>query len=221
MKGKPYLAALATFMYLTVFTIPSLSYHCSTLGQYMHDPSPACFDAVIVLIAYAYSKRDILVLTYGGALNIPKSLPVNMHEHFRTQYGLYGSSDASWLLRSVGGYLIMFYNGPLDWSVRIIKVICHSSAEAEIAAGCMMGKRIPFIRQLLSDCMFKLDRPIIIFLDNTAALALIEKMGASPKTAHFLRWQFYLRYLAVNKHIVPFFADTKNMLADPMTKVVD
>ena len=85
----------------------------------------------------------------------------------------------------------------------------------------MMGKRIPFIRQLLSDCMFKLDRPIIIFLDNTAALALIEKMGASPKTAHFLRWQFYLRYLAVHKHVVPFFADTKNMLADPMTKVVD
>ena len=115
----------------------------------------------------------------------------------------------------------MFYNGPLDWSVRIIKVICHSSAEAEIAAGCMMGKRIPFIRQLLSDCMFKLDKPIIIFLDNTAALALIEKMGASPKTAHFLRWQFYLRYLTVHKHVVPFFAPTKEMLADPMTKVVD
>jgi hypothetical protein len=115
----------------------------------------------------------------------------------------------------------MFYNGPLDWSTRIIKVICHSSAEAEIAAGCMMAKRIPFIRQLLSDCTFKLDRPIIIFLDNTAALALIEKMGASPKTAHFLRWQFYLRYMAVNKHIVPLFADTKNMLADAMTKVVD
>ena len=96
-----------------------------------------------------------------------------------------------------------------------------NSAEAEIAAGCMMGKRIPFIRQLLADCTFKLDRPIIIFLDNTAALALIEKMGASPKTAHFLRWQFYLRYLTVNKHIVPLFTDTKNMLADPMTKVVD
>ena len=28
-------------------------------------------------------------------------------------------------------------------------------------------------------------------------------------------------YLAVNKHVVPLFADTKNMLADPMTKVVD
>ena len=221
MRGKPYLAALATFMYLTVFTIPALSYHCSTLGQYMHDPSPACFEAVITLIAYAYSNRDILILTYGGALQIPKNLPGDMHEQFRAQHGLYGSSDASWLLRSIGGYIIMFYNGPLDWSVRIIKVICHSSAEAEIAAGCMMGKRITFIRQLLADCTFKLDRPITIFLDNTAALALIEKMGASPKTAHFLRWQFYLRYLTVNKHIAPFFTDTKNMLADPMTKVVD
>ena len=84
-----------------------------------------------------------------------------------------------------------------------------------------MGKRLVFIRHMLHDFSYKLERPIIIFLDNTAALALIEKMGASSKTAHFLRWQFYLRWLVVHKHVLPFFQPTKDMLGDPMTKIVD
>ena len=221
MKTKPYLPALATLMYVTVFTVPALAYHVSTLGQFMHDPSLAAYDAILHLIAYAYANRDTLVITYGGALRIPPGLPDSEIDAFRANFGLYGASDASWLLRSVGGYLIMFCNGPIDWSVRIIKVICHSSAEAEIAAGCMMGKRMPFIRQLLSDCHVTLERPIIVFLDNTAALLLIEKLGASPKTAHFLRWQFYLRWLVTHKHVLAYFVGTKYMLADPMTKCVD
>jgi len=221
MKTKPFLAALMTLMYVTVFTVPALAYHVSTLGQHMHDPSLAAYDAVLNLIAYAYANRDTLVITYGGVLRIPSGLPDSGLDAFRANFGLHGISDASWLLRSVGGYLLMFCNGPIDWSVRIIKVICHSSAEAEIAAGCMMGKRLPFIRQLLSDCHVKLEHPIVIFLDNTAALLLIDRMGASPKTAHFLRWQFYLRWLTTHNHVLPFFVPTKLMLADPMTKCVD
>ena len=134
-------------MYLTCFTIPLLDYHTSYLGQFSHDPSPAAELAVMQLIAYAYANRKTIgVLTYGGALSIPKSLPDKHVKDFQASHGLYGSSDASWLLRSVGGFIIMFLNGSLDWSVRFVKVICHSSAEAEIAAGCMMGKRLVFIR---------------------------------------------------------------------------
>jgi len=115
----------------------------------------------------------------------------------------------------------MFYNGPLDWGSRMVRVICHSSAEVEISAGCIMAKRFPFILQLLSDMQVKIEKPVICFLDNTAALALAERMGASPKTAHFLRWQFYLRKMVVDKFLSLLFAPTSQMIADPLTKVVD
>ena len=32
-------------------------------------------------------------------------------------------------------------NGPVDWSSKIIRVICHSSSEAVLAAECFLGKR--------------------------------------------------------------------------------
>ena len=94
MRGKPYLAALATMMYLTCFTIPLLDYHTSYLGQFSHDPSPAAELAVMQLIAYAYANRKTIgVLTYGGALSIPKSLPDKHVKDFQASHGLYGSSD--------------------------------------------------------------------------------------------------------------------------------
>ena len=76
----------------------------------------------------------------------------------------------------------------------------------------------------MADCSSTLDlglHPVIIFLDNTAALTLIDKMGASAKTAHFLRWQYYLRSMVMGKQCTAYFTPTKYMLADPMTKVVD
>ena len=36
----------------------------------MHDPSPACMDAVIGLIIYAYYHRDVDVIVYGGPLSV-------------------------------------------------------------------------------------------------------------------------------------------------------
>ena len=59
------------------------------------------------------------------------------HESFVEKGGLYATSDASWLLRSICGYIIMMANGPLDWTSKVVHVICHSSSEAEIAAASM------------------------------------------------------------------------------------
>ena len=147
--------------------------------------------------------------------------PASEHEHFVKKGDFYGSSDASWLLRSIGGYVIMMANGPLDWTVRIFRVICHSSAEAEIGAASLMHKRLAFVLQLLSDMKLKGLCPVIVFVDNTAALELCQKLGVTAKTAHFLRWLYYFRLSVLNKLSVPYFCPTKLMLADAMTKVVD
>ena len=67
MKTKPFLSALATLMYVAFWTLPHLVYYCSHLGQFMHDPSPHAFDAVIDLIIYSYFNRehDVIIYTKG------------------------------------------------------------------------------------------------------------------------------------------------------------
>jgi len=100
MSQKPYLAGLATMMYLAVFTLPVICYHCSHLGQFMHDPSEACFAALLDMIVYVHANRHSFVLTYGGAISIPASLPESHHSDFIASFGLHGYSDGSWPLRS-------------------------------------------------------------------------------------------------------------------------
>ena len=168
-----------------------------------------------------YHQREHDVIIYGGVPTIPAAIPRRRHQDFMKSLGLHMYTDASWLLRSPAGFIIFFCAGPIDWSARLIRVICHSTAEAEIAAGCMGGKRMIFITQLLGDFKIKLAGPAMILIDNTATEDLCNKFGVTPKTAHFLRWQHFLRWMVINHWAEIIFVGTKDQLADIMTKVVD
>jgi len=221
MRDIPYLPALATLMYTTHFTLAHLSYHTSFLGQFMHDASLAAWEAVKCLIIYAYHHRDVDVIVYGGSIHVPKAIPQNRRNDFLDTYGLHSYSDASWLLRSPAGYIVLLMNGPIDWASKLIRVICHSSAEAEIAAGCAAGKRIVFVTQILGEFMITIKQPPMLLIDNSATDDLCGKFGVTPKTAHFLRWQHYLRWLVKHRFAAIVFVGTKDQLADILTKVVD
>ena len=221
MKSQPFLPALATLMYVVHFTLPHLNYHTSFLGQFMHDPSQLAMDAVLGLVIYSYYHRDIDVIMYGGELSIPRVIPQRRRQDFLDSFGFHAYSDASWLLRSPAGYYIFLCNGPVDWAAKLIRVICHSSAESEIGAGCMLGKRMVFAIQFVKEFKVDLKLPALHLIDNTAADDLSNKFGVTPKTAHFLRWQFYLRWLVIHRWIELVFVPTKEQLADILTKVVD
>jgi hypothetical protein len=221
MKGVPFLSALATIMYIAHFSNPHVSYHTSFLGQFMHDPSYAGYLAVLDLIIYLYHNRDIDVIVYYPKPSIPKQIPGNQHAAFIASHGFHAWADASWLLRSPAGYFLFMSGGPIDWASRLIRVICLSSAEAEISAGSMAGKRLVFITELLGAFGIKLIAPIILLIDNSAAGDLTKKFGVSARTAHFLRWQHYLRWLVLHQYVTVVFVGTKEQLADILTKVVD
>ena len=222
MQNKPFLSALATIMYVAHWSLPHIAYHCSYLGQFMHDPSVAAFDAVISLIIYAYHNRSRDTITYTvGPFSMPRQIAESRRKVFDTNLGAHAYCDASWLLRSVSGYIILMCNGPVDWASKLIRVICHSSSEAEIAAGCFAGKRTVFIVQLCAEIGIKLDTPFIMLIDNSAALDLSQKLGVQTRTAHFLRWQHYLRWLVLHQYLELIFITTKEQLADMLTKVLD
>ncbi|NCF77925.1 MAG: DDE-type integrase/transposase/recombinase, partial [Proteobacteria bacterium] len=150
MKSKPFLAALATVMYISHWTFSHLTYHCSYLSQFMHAPSPHALEADYDMIIYAYHNRNIDIIIYTCNLyTMPRAIPDSSRKHFESSFGLHGYCDASWMLRSVAGYIVLMCNGPVDWASKGLRVICHSSAEAEIAGGCALGKRSVFILQFI------------------------------------------------------------------------
>ena len=221
MKSKPFLPALATMMYTSHWTLPHISHLCSSLGQFMHDASILAYEAVIEMIIYCYFNRDHDIIVYTiDQFTMPRQIPESRRSLFESAMGLHGYSDASWQLRSVGAYIIMMCNGPVDWKSILIRVICHSSSEAEIAAGCFLGKRAVFVKEYASEYHIPLGT-FMLLIDNSAALDLSKKLGVQSRTAHFLRWQHYLRWLCLHQYVELFFVPTKEQLADALTKVLD
>ena len=92
-------------MYVTHFTLPNFAFYSAFLGQFMHDPSMAGWEALLCLIIYAYYHRDDDVITYRAnrdSLFIPRCIPRDRHADFKDVYGFHSYCDASWLLRSSG-----------------------------------------------------------------------------------------------------------------------
>ena len=140
------------------------------------------------------------------------------HISLAQSHYLHGFVDGSWKIPSVAGMLVMMFGGPIDWSTKLIKVICHSSAETEVSAGSMLSKRLVNIRLLSGFLGVQIPAPIPVFIDSTAAIDITGKLGTSKRTAHFLRWQHYLRWMVQHQYVRLIFVGTKKQLADALTK---
>ena len=109
----------------------------------------------------------------------------------------------------------------VDWASVLVKVICHSSAEAEICAACKAGQRLMFVLQLMRELGHDIVSPTPFFIDNSATGELTQKMGASKRTQHFLRWQHYMRYLVNHDYAKVHFVRDAEQRADIATKMIN
>lgn len=222
MRDKPYLAACACLIWLQSTLRADIAVHVALLCQLMHDPSPAAWSAAVDLIAYTYYSKDTAI-TYTGdpALWKCPSEYIGEQAHFQESLGLHAYCDSSWKTRSLGGFVIFLAGGPIDWSTKLIRTVCHSSAEAEVAAGCALAKALVHTRQLASALCLAVVSPTPVFIDSAAAILIATNVGVTKRTLHFERWQHYLRD-CVGKHIIHLIhVVTKRQRADALTKVVD
>ena len=232
MADKPYLPLYASLLFKMCMTGPDLAYVLAFLGRFIGDPSIQAWTALLMVLAYCVKNKDGGV-TYGGDIKVPaffrdcaeyRSDPEKFNTRFKQQSGLFVLPDASWkTLRSFAAFVVMFANGAIDWSTKLIRVICHSSMEAEICAGCFATKRMMLVRSIMTELgsHFTIHGPIITCIDNSATKPVSQDEGVKRKTEHFLRWQHYLRWLVMHGYVVVFWISTKNQPVDFMTKLVD
>ena len=199
MKDKPYLSLLATVLYASVMTRPDVAYHVSYLCRFASDPSPACYKALLSVCNYLVTTAGLCLTLGGSEINgvYPESArPPIDNDKLTSGIGLHGWSDGSWKAKAnYAGYVVMAFNGPVEWGSKLIKVTMHSSSEIEIAAACLCAKRIMFLREMCNELGVEVKTPIPLLIDNSGAIDLCEKVGVSKRTEHFMRWQHYCRYL--------------------------
>jgi len=188
----------------------------------MHDPSPKCLAAARGVLSYLYKSKDKCI-RYGGEVRIPDGFEAHS-EHIARNFGFYGHSDSSWgndTPYPMFGFSVFLANGPICFISKLLKVVAWSSCEAEYAATAYCAKEIAFVRQLLLFLQVDLYGPIILGVDNTAAIDCAENMGVTPRTKHFKQAMHYFRDCVHDKWIKLLHITTDKQLADWFTKILD
>ena len=217
----PFLALVASMLYAVCTCRPDVCHDIAALCKFMHLPSTDCYKQALNVLGYLkqFPSRGI---TYRRIFTISSSINSEFAQIIQLCGGFYFYTDASWKVgHTYAGLAVMFAGGIIDWMSKLIKVICHSSAEAEVLAGSKGGRRIVFIRLLLKDMCRVISGPIVQVIDNTAAKDISEKNGASRRTEHFLRSHYDMRRAQLLRQILVLWAKGKVQLADILTKTLD
>lgn len=226
MKDKPHLSLLMTLLYVAIYTAPNCLHPIVRQGRYMSNPAPCNWTELCNLFGYMFHNKNqgLTIRRYFPIPKVPSAqpaFPVDDNQFVRNM-GFHVMPDASWkVLRTYAGHAIFVMGIAVDYQSQLIRVICHSTAEAEIAAACFAAKRAMYVLQLLRFLGHDICCPIAFLIDCSAVEDLSKKLGATKRTEHFLRWFHHFRWFVLQRYGVVHSISDPEMLADILTKGVN
>jgi hypothetical protein len=208
MDGKPYQALIGSLLYAARGTRPDISFAVQHLSQFSSNPSIAHWTAAKRILRYL-KKTINYAITYGDNSNITIS----------------AFSDADWganLIdrRSISGYMFSLAGGPIAWSSKKQTTVALSSMEAEYMALAHASQQAIWIHTLLSEMGHNITEPITIWVDNQAAIAHAITEMTMQRTKHIDIKYHFIRDAIAQELIIPDYIDTKDNLADFLTKAL-
>ena len=113
---------------------------------------------------------------------------------------------------------MFLYGGPIAFAAKRLKVVAHSSAEAEYAAASYASKEVAFVRNVCLELNVNLSGPLCLAVDNTAAIKIAENRGVTARTKHFSDSIHYIRHMLDHLILKLRYISTDKQLADGFTK---
>ncbi|KAE9248292.1 Retrovirus-related Pol polyprotein from transposon TNT 1-94 [Phytophthora fragariae] len=173
---------------------------------FLENPGEKHWDAGIKVVRYLLKTEDVGIVC-DGLLG--------------TQLDAY--SDADWAgnrddRRSVSGMLLMLCGAPVVWRSTFQKTVALSSTEAEYMALSDCVEECVWMRRLLKDIGAEQVGATVINEDNQGAMALAKNVRYQARTKHIDIRYHYIRKKVVSNEVGLEYVDTKNQLADFMTK---
>lgn len=134
-----------------------------------------------------------------------------------------GYADANWgrcldTHHSTTRYLFKAFGGPVAWRSHRQPTTALSTAEAEYMATSDVAWQALWLRQLLSDLGFTLDRPLTILNDNNAAILLSRDPVHHDKSKHIDIRHHHLREQVEKGNIEVQHISTTDNVTDMLTK---
>ncbi|CAL9017436.1 unnamed protein product [Prunus brigantina] len=189
-------------------TRPDIAYAVSVVSQFMHSPSEDHMGAVMRILRY-------LKVTPGKGLMFCKYGHTNVE----------GYTDADWAgsvtdRRSTSGYFTFVGGNLVTWRSKKQKVVSRSSAEAEYRGMAQGVCDLLWLRRLLRDLGFGPQKPMDLYCDNKAAIAIAHNPVQHDRTKHVEVDRHFVKE-KLDAEIISFpFISSEYQLADVLTKAV-
>ena len=122
--------------------------------------------------------------------------------------------------KSVTGYLTIIADACVTWKSARQECTAQHTAEAELVAVSEGVKESEWLWMLLEELGFPQDKPVVCWCDNTAAISIVCNPTNHSSTKHIETKYLYAREVSEKNRIVVKYCNTKDMVADALTKAL-
>ena len=132
---------------------------------------------------------------------------------------LVGYSDSDWhVAHSTSAHCIKFGEACVGYGSRRQHCISMSSTEAEVIAASQAALEMVYMRKLLREMGYELNKPTVLYVDNTGAVELSKHRKSCNRSRHVLRRYLKVRELVAQGEVEVKWIDTKENIADLLSK---
>lgn len=207
---KAYQSLVGELMHLMVQTRPDLAQSVSTLAQFMSNPTEEHWTAANRVLRYLQGTMYIGIC-YSRTLGV---------------WSMSVWTDSSWGedpddSRSTNGYVVLMGGGPAAWRSTKQQSVALSSTEAEYMGQTMAATQVMWTRGLLKELQIEGTIPkdaTVIYADNQGAIKLAQNPIFQRRSKHIAVRYHYTRDLIEQNEIDLEYKNTKEMIADGLTK---
>ena len=120
--------------------------------------------------------------------------------------------------RSVAGLAVLYGGAAVAYKSKLEPVVATSSTEAEFIAAVICAKTVKYLRTILHDLGFSPKHPTCIYIDNLAALYMINESRPTPRAKHIDTQWFAIQEWAKNKDLIMKHISGILNMSDDLTK---
>lgn len=201
-----YRSAVGQLLHISMLTRPDISYAVMRLTRRMAKPTRNALHALKAL---------------GKYLLKTSKLPLHFQ---RSESIILGSSDSSWGTvsnsKATTGNVFLLNGAPIAWKAKRQTLTAQSTCEAEYIAASTAATQARWLVPLFNEIWKSCHDPIVLQMDNQAAIATAQKGGVSARNRHFLIRQSVLREALEDKLITIRYTPTSEVIADGFTKAL-
>ena len=201
-----YQSAVGGLLYLATSTRPDIAYGVNNVAKFCSQPTKQHWVAVKRILRYLKGTVNLGLLYRKGSSS-----------------SCVGFSDADWAgdindRRSTSGYLFQLSGAAVSWRSKKQSCVALSTAEAEYMALASTAQEAIWMRRLTSDLKNGPTTGTVIFEDNRSAICMAQNPQFHGRTKHIAIKFHFIREQVKNGNIELKHCETKEMVADMLTK---